>query len=84
VRVNAARFVFPEGKKEAMGRRYAPLEESGIGIPFTAANLLTFDWSTLTLCPIEEREVIHAKEKDGHVAGHARSVNPADAEAGRA
>lgn len=64
MRADAARFVFPEGKKEATGQRYAPLEESGIGIPFTAANLLTFDWSVTTLCPIEEREVIHAKEKN--------------------
>jgi hypothetical protein len=64
VRADAARFVFHEGKKETTRWRYAPLEESGIGIPFIAAHLLTFDWSTLTLCPIEEQEVIHAKEKD--------------------
>jgi hypothetical protein len=63
MRVDAARFVFPEGKKETTRWRYAPLEGSGIVIPFTAAHLLTFDWSTLTLCPIEEREVIHAKRR---------------------
>jgi hypothetical protein len=61
VRVDAARFVFPEGKKETTRSRYALLEESGIRIPSAAAHLLTFDWSTLTLCPIEQREVIHAK-----------------------
>jgi hypothetical protein len=37
VRTDAARFVFPEGKKKKTRSRYAPLEESGIGIPFTAA-----------------------------------------------
>jgi hypothetical protein len=40
------------------------LEENGTGIPFIVAHILTFDWSALTLCPIEEREVIHAKEKN--------------------
>jgi hypothetical protein len=41
--------------------RQTPLEESAVGIPLMAAHLLTFDWSTLTLCPIEKREVFHAK-----------------------
>jgi hypothetical protein len=29
---------------------------------------LTFDWSVITLCPIEKREVIHAKEEDRSAA----------------
>jgi hypothetical protein len=36
-----------------------PLEENATGIPFTAVHLLTSDRSIITLCPIEDREVIH-------------------------
>jgi len=64
LRANAVRFVFHEGKKGTSKWRQASLEESFMEIPFTAAYLLTCDWSVITLCPIENREVIHAKEED--------------------
>jgi hypothetical protein len=42
-----------------------------------AYDLLTSDWSALTLSSIEKREDLHEKEEEnGHVVGYARPVDP--------